>query len=221
MPNSENLIFSPNAGSLLPEIPRDELAKQSEWPDKEIEKANAEIVKAARAIRLHFYRLIPILRRFPYYALEADGRGGWLDSYNLAYTSCIFGVHKENESWGSHDLFLELRTGSLIGAKTSSSNYVIAGMSTFEFGGDTTMHVASDTEIFSKLAGQDPRYRFDPIWYTEHLIEQSKKPYHNSPEEVERSIERKELARQHLDQMMASIPLEEVLTKLRELGFEV
>src|SRR5690606_35876258 len=86
----------------------------SEWPDEYIENADAMVAQTADAIRLFYYRQLPLLRQIPYLALEANGRGGWNDELNRAYTSCIMPIHQEGEYRGPFDMFIELRSGALI-----------------------------------------------------------------------------------------------------------
>ena len=192
-----------------------------EWPVQNIEKADAEVSQAARAIRLHYYRQLPLLRQIPYLALEANGRGGWLDEWSRAYGHCMMAIHQENETWGSYDMFIELRSGVLIGAKSSSSHHVITAAETVQFGGNASWNLASDKEIYTKLAHQDERNRFNPADQISYMQERMKNPYHNRPEEVERALRDKARYKEELDAMMAALSEEQVIETLRAQGFDL
>ncbi|PWU24154.1 hypothetical protein C5B42_00450 [Candidatus Cerribacteria bacterium 'Amazon FNV 2010 28 9'] len=198
-----------------------EVALPIEWPDRDIEIADAEVTQAARAIRLYYYRQLPLLRMIPYLALEANGRGGWLDEYSRAYGSCVMAIHQENETWGSYDMFIELRSGVLIGAKASSNHYVITTTETVEFGGDVTLSMASDKEVYTKLAHQSGDVRFSPADEISYMRKMIQKPYHNNPQEVESALRDKAEYKKELDVMMAALPLEQVIAILRSQGFDV
>src|SRR5216684_4502715 len=124
------------------------------WPESTIAEADSQVGAAARAIRLYYFRQLSVLRQIPYLALEANGRGGWLDNYYRAYRECLYPMHQEHETWGAYDLFLELRSGVLLGASTTPSEYVITLEQTFRLGGESSMGMASDEEIYVKLAHQ-------------------------------------------------------------------
>ncbi len=192
-----------------------------EWPTVDIEKADAQVTLAARAIRLHYYRQLRLLRQIPYLALEANGRGGWLDEWGRAYTHCMMAIHQENETWGSYDMFIELRSGVLIGAEGSSSHFVITPSETVQFGGDTSWKLASDKEIYTKLAHQDEKSRFSPTDEINDMLQRTKRPYHNRPEEVERALRNKARYKLKLDEMMADLPEEQVIATLRAQGFDL
>lgn len=193
----------------------------TEWPIQDIEKADSEVSKAARAIRLHYYRQLPLLRQIPYLALEANGRGGWLDEWARAYDSCMLAIHKENETWGSYDMFIELRSGVLIGTNSSSSHYVITAAETFQFGGDVSWNLASDKEIYTKLAHQNESRRFNPANNIRYMQERIKDPYHNRPDEVERALRDKARYKEKLDVMMTALPVEQVIGTLKAQGFDL
>lgn len=193
----------------------------SEWPVQDIEKADSEVSQAARAIRLHYYRQLPLLRQIPYLALEANGRGGWLDEWSRAYGHCMMAIHQENETWGSYDMFIELRSGILIGTKSSSSRCVITAAETIQFGGDASWNLASDKEIYTKLAHQDERSRFNPANEARCMQERMKNPYHNRPKEVERALRDKVRYKEDLDAMMAALPEDQVIETLRTQGFDL
>lgn len=201
-----------------PQIELD-LSLTPKWPVKDIEKADVEISQAARAIRLHYYRQLPLLRQIPYLALEANGRGGWLDEWNRAYSHCMMAIHQENETWGAYDMFVELRSGVLVGAKGSNSHYVITTAETVQFGGHASWNLASDKEIYTKLAHQDERNRFNPADQIRYMQESMKNPYHNRPDEVERALRDKARYKEKLDAMMAELPEEQVIETLRAQGF--
>lgn len=203
-----------------------EIAFPLEWPTKDIEIADADISRAAHAIRLYYHRQLPLLRQIPYLALEANGRGGWLDEYSRAYEECMMAIHQEREIFGgyrggSYDMFIELRTGVLIGAESSERTFVITPYETSEFGGDVTWKIAGDREIFVKLAYQDKKRRFNPAGEIAYMQEMMKKPYHNDPEEVARALQDKKEYKRRLDRLMAELPVEQVITTLRAQGFDV
>lgn len=208
-----------------PQIELD-LSLTPEWPVQDIEKADAEVSQAARAIRLHYYRQLPLLRQIPYLALEANGRGGWLDEWSRAYGHCMMAIHQKNKiapgvGGGSYDMFIELRSGVLIGASGSSSHYVITASETVQFGGDTSWNLASDKEIYTMLAHQDDGLRFNPADQIRYMQERSKNPYHNRPEDVERALRDKARYKEELDAMMAALPEEQVVETLRAQGFDL
>ncbi len=197
------------------------LSLPQEWPVQDIEKADTKVSQAARAIRLHYYRQLPLLRQIPYLALEADGRGGWEDEYSRAYTQCMMAIHQESEIWGSYDMFIELRSGVLIGAEGSSNHYVITASETVQFRGETSWNLASDKEIYTKLAHQRKEDRFNPIGEISYMQQMIQKPYHNRPEEVERALRNKARHKEELDAMMTALPEELVITTLRAQGFDL
>lgn len=198
-----------------------DLSFADKWPTVDIEKADSQVAQAAKAIRLHYYRQLPLLRLIPYLALEADGRGGWQDEWSRAYGQCMMAIHQEHEAWGSYDMFIELRSGVLIGANSSSSHYVITASETIQFGGDTTWKLARDKEIYLKLAHQDKSLRFSPTQQIKYLQERIKQPYHNRPEEVERALRNKARYKEDLDAMMAALSEAQVIATLKAQGFEL
>src|SRR5258708_11257981 len=117
-----------------------------EWPALTIVAADREIGTATRAIRLYYCRHLSALRQIPYLALEANGRGGWLDNYYRAYRECLYPIHQQHETWGTYDLFIDLRSGVLLGASTTPSEYVITREQTFRLGGESSVGMASDEE---------------------------------------------------------------------------
>ncbi len=203
-----------------------EIAFPLEWPTKDIEIADAEISRAAHAIRLFYHRQLPLLRQIPYLALEANGRGGWRDEYSRAYGGCMMAIHQEGETFGgystgSYDMFIELRTGVLIGAESSKRTVIITPYETSDFGGDVTWTIASDREVFIKLAYQDEERRFNPSAEIAYMKEMIKKPYHNEPKELARALENKKRYKERLDKKMAELPVEQVIATLKAQGFKL
>ncbi len=211
---------------ITPSTEENRILSPNEWPTSQIEDVDTEIVKAAREIRLYYYKQLPLLRQIPYLALEADGRGGWNDEYGRAYDQCMMAIHRQGEVLGSYpsgsyDMFIELRTGMLIGAQTSQSTTVITPFETIQIGGDSHWGLATDREVFLKLAYQDERRRFNPTNLIKWMTEGAKDPYHNEPEAVVKALKQKEQDKLNLDKMMSDLPIDQVITTLREQGFEI
>lgn len=206
MPRSIEIMHPTNATE------NDTLAPQAEWPVDAIEVADTEVIQAANAIRLFYYRQIPLLRQIPYLALEANGRGGWLDEYQRAYSECMMAIHKESN--GQYDLFIELRTGVILGA-TSLSCYASSAVGGYEFGDIATWNVAENRDIYTKLAHQRESVRFTPRAVLQEMQELIKKPYHNKPRQVEEALREKANDKVKLDQKMAELSLEKVIDTLR------
>ncbi|KKP44371.1 MAG: hypothetical protein UR36_C0018G0036 [candidate division WS6 bacterium GW2011_GWF1_33_233] len=72
-----------------------------------------------------------------------------------------------------------------------------------------------------QLGHQDKDERFIPTHVIDLMQEMIKRPYHNNPEEVEREIAQKEMAKLGLDRMMKELPEDEVIENLRVQGFEI
>lgn len=188
------------------------------WPQEEITATDTVIATAAKAIRTYYFRNLPLLRQIPYLMLEANGRGGWLDTYSRAYFHCQYPIHKESLGY---DLFLELRTGLILSPSSREFIYFPTLPDPIRIGGRDRFGIATDVEVFHKLAHQDPQYRFDPYLLTQSLQEEIKQPYHNDPNYVAKAIKRKEQTKLELDEFVAELPLEIVLATLRQQEFEV
>ncbi|MBI2326331.1 hypothetical protein HYU91_03000 [Candidatus Collierbacteria bacterium] len=198
-----------------------EIVASVEWPNQAVENADKIVAQAAWEIRQYYFRQIHLLRQIPYLALEANGHGGWLDECGRAYRHCIMAVHQEEETFGSYDMFIELRSGVLIGATSPDKSYYITPAQTIQFGENASLSCAGDKEIYTKLAHQDERFRFNVIDKIHYLKEMAERPYHNQPEEVADAFRDKEQYRLELDEMMATLPEEQVLDVLRSRGFDI
>ena len=189
-----------------------------EWPNIDVSEVDKEISDGAYAIRLFYFRQIPLLRQIPYLALEVNGRGIWKNSFSRAYYKGMIDIH---ESRGYYDMFLELRTGVLLSTNPSPNCNENIPLERFGLNLDDSLYLATDKEIFTKLGHQDKDERFIPTHVIDLMQEMIKRPYHNNPEEVEREIAQKEMAKLGLDRMMKELPEDEVIENLRVQGFEI
>ena len=70
-----------------------------------------ELLKgAADEIRNYVASQVEAWRTVPYWALESEGRGGWIDGWRLPYRYGLIGANSE---W-PHNLFIELCSGRLV-----------------------------------------------------------------------------------------------------------
>ncbi len=65
---------------------------------------------AAEEIKSQVVAQVEAWRQVPYWTLEAEGRGGWLDHAHIAYTHGLLGIG----CW-PHTVFVELSSGKLVG----------------------------------------------------------------------------------------------------------
>lgn len=195
----------------------------NDWPENEIERADEEVAKAASAIRLYYYRQIPLLRQIPYLMLEASKHGDpMIVDKRRAYSDCLMPIHLDKEWYGYYDLYLELRSGTIVKAGQLESLSLPGKdrpkFNTISKGWD----IVTDREVYKKLAYQDKKYRFVPEKEAAELIEKAKRPLNG---ELVIPKYRGELLepffKENLDRMMKELPEKEVVRLLKQQGFDL
>jgi len=192
----------------------------TEWPNESIERADEEVIKAARAIRLYYYRQIPLLRQIPYLMLESYKQGGTKGvEQSRAFTDCLMPIHLNKEWYGYYDLFLELRTGTIVKAEQLES-LSLPGREKPMFNTISKgWNVATDREVYKKLAYQDEKLRFVPEKNVSKLIEELGNPLDGGF--VNNGDTNGKNYKERIDFMMNELPKKVVVDLLRKQGFDL
>lgn len=74
------------------------------------DKINTRLHELAESIREYVVTQIETWQKVPYWSLEAEGRGGWLDNAHIPYTH---GLHRIYPSWPPRT-WVELATGRIV-----------------------------------------------------------------------------------------------------------
>ncbi len=79
------------------------------------DKIEGLLHETAEGIREYVISQLEAWRTIPYWTLESEGRGGWLDHAHIAYTHGLLGV---GSGW-PYSVFVELCSGRLVGYTAS------------------------------------------------------------------------------------------------------